>query len=204
MPIRTIQFWGTTQGGVRATCQINGQTVFDGELPDNGQSHILWEAQVPIDWHGSLPLQLHCVKGVLYHDCVMANYAGKAQELTGISEQWQSAHPQYDVATVVADLKSKSEVELINWYGDDLPLSSDLVWSVVMPSVENYQDANGENTAESDGKDNVRLNGGMPRESLDVVQRRADPAMQGDWGYRIWAGETLTYDLILTAPVDVD
>lgn len=204
MPTRTIQFWGHTQGEAQAMCQINGQTVFDGILAADQQNRVLWNAQIPIDWHGSLPVQIHCSSGMLYHDGVMANYNGLQRDLTGISEQWQSAHPQYDVATVVADLKSKLEVELINWYGNDLPMPGDLIWTTTLPSDENYWFASGEMTADSDGKNNVRVNGGPARETLDPVQRRNDPVMMGHWGYRIWAGETLTYDLILTAPVDVD
>ena len=89
-----------------------------------------------------------------------------------------------------------------NKYGSAAPGYGDIVTTVVTASGSNFEDAAGENTVESDGRDAVTIDG-VPQH-MDLTLRDRGRRLLGDWAWEIYSNQTLAYTLNLRPALDID
>lgn len=211
MTTRTLNFLGRVisgPGSVLVHCRVNGQMLYNqvlpaGSHPDPGQDTILWSVQIPLSWQGPIPIEIHCGAGSFQQTQVTANYCGNLIDLT-LTDSWREAHPAVNQLELLNDIMQHGNdwTWIENKYGSAAPGYSDIVTTVVTASANNFQDAAGENTVESDGRDNVTIDGVAV--TMDTSMRGGPLQLLGDWAWEVQADQTLAYTLNLRPAMDID
>jgi hypothetical protein len=70
--------------------------------------------------------------------------------------------------------------------------------NTVLPSIDNYLDLSGRSTVESDGHNNVKING-----VLELRNATSEVELGGKWNWMVPNGGTLTCDVVVVASQDV-
>lgn len=215
MTTRTLRFWGQAFGdpdSVVVTCKVNDQILFDGTVPSTpgiivynhpDGDNVLWSVEIPTTWQGPTPVEIICQSGWILQSLVTANYFGNVKSLT-LTETWKAAHPQINADDLSNDLTVHGNdwQYIENKYGSAAPDYTDIITTVVVPSVNNFQDAAGDNTVHSDGRNSVTIDG-IPQ-SMDQSLRDSGPELLGDWAWELYSGQTLAFTLDLHPALDVD
>lgn len=187
---------------------MNGQTMFDQIIatPNLSQADF-WSADLgvpiivfdfPMDLHGAIPFTLTVDGGKMTWSLTETNYHGDVKEMVDFKLEdgiWPNGVPS-SKQEVWDDINSLTPEQLITKYTEEA--SANAIYQITIPSADNWQDVNGENTAESDGRDNVRIDG-IPR-PINIALRESGVAM-GDIHYQIESGSTFACDLIVVPPV---
>jgi len=177
MTQRHLKVYGaaySADGDADITLVFNGQQVKNGVIPTThspvpightpaNDISVLAEFDIDLSVTGNVPVELTVNSGSVIFVTIEGNYSG-------IDRNVQQTDP-----TVPIDPNNPATFTVI---------------SVTVAPIDFYGDLN-INTSESDGKENVTIDG--------VAQPRVliDPGLIGDWHYTVHTGSTLTCDLVI-------
>jgi hypothetical protein len=205
-----MQIWGEAVGSnMTMTVVLNGQQVFQGPIPSRnqwsgrsvtqqGDDWILAQFDFPMDTHGNVSLSLQATGGDFYYTQTKTNYHGATAtgDYIGVSPEatWPLGRPATD-AEIMQDSSNLTSEQWMTKYGQR---RRECLIRAHISSAGNWEDANGSNTADNDGRLNVRVaNSPM---SLDVTARQQHGLM-GDWAYLVPQDQPLICDLQIVPPI---
>jgi len=202
MITRTAKLYGgiTTNTDTNITVQFNNRAVFSGpiefigDIDENGHGPVAqWD--LPIDEYGEIPCSIIVNDGNFLFITIHTNYLG-GKQIFAIKPNavWQTYVPD-TLQQLNLDSKNLSNLEFEAKYGltkDQARNNVELVETI--SNTEYYGDPN-TTTVESDGKNDVLLDG-IPQ--LRIVQTSEE---MGKWYYQINKNQQLDFNYTILPPI---
>lgn len=207
--MRSMQIWGEAVGSnMTMTVVLNGQQVFQGSIisrnqwsvrssSSRGDDWLLAQFNFPMDTHGSVPLSIQASGGDFYYTQTKTNYHGnEGSRYLGISPgaSWPLGRPTTD-EEILQDARTLTREQWMTKYGQR---RRECLVMENLSSVNYWNDCNGTNTVDNDGRLNVRVGGSLV--SLDATVRQQHGLM-GDWAYLVPQDQPLICDLQIVPPI---
>lgn len=190
------------ENSVNLAITLNNSVVFDGTVTANDVdpgvfNNELCRFDFPVDWQDNISIALTPTGGTVIWEGIHTNFTGSLYEFVSFKDTavWP-AHVPATIDELRFDLESLSHSEFDEKYGHVL-LNNNVTKVTVLDSSLRFQTINQTNTVESDGRDNIHIDG-VPQ-SMDLDARRA--GVIGDWGWTVNSGQTITADISFPAPL---
>jgi len=186
---------------VNLTITLNDSVVFNGPVIANNVDPGMFNNELcrfdfPIDWKNNIPITLTPSGGTVIWEGIHTNFIGSLYEIVSFKDtaEWPK-HVPATIDELSLDIAELSRSEFDEKYGHIL-LSNNVNRVVTLDTALRFRTIHQLNTVESDGRDNIHIDG-VPQ-TMDLDARRA--GVIGDWGWAINHGQTISADISFPDP----